>query len=83
MKILYFLFADAAAGEKHPARRRRLIKTGAATTCAFSHDALDRRRCNPQATQTVYWILAASKGWIKQTYGKIMHTQNTHTTTTI
>jgi len=28
-------------------------------------------------TQTVYWILAASKGWIKQTYRKIMHTQNT------
>ena len=27
--------------------------------------------------QTVYWILAASKGWIKQTYPKIMHTQNT------
>ena len=27
--------------------------------------------------QTVYWILAASKGWIKQTYRKIMHTQNT------
>jgi len=26
--------------------------------------------------QTVYWILAASKGWIKQTYRKIMHTQN-------
>jgi len=22
--------------------------------------------------QTVYWILAASKGWIKQTYRKIM-----------
>jgi len=28
-------------------------------------------------SQTVYWILAASKGWIKQTYRKIMHTQNT------
>ena len=27
--------------------------------------------------QTVYWILAASKGWIKQTYRKIMHTQYT------
>jgi len=27
--------------------------------------------------QTVYWILAASKGWIKQTYRKIMDTQNT------
>jgi len=27
--------------------------------------------------QTVHWILAASKGWIKQTYRKIMHTQNT------
>jgi len=27
--------------------------------------------------QTVYWILAASKGWIKQTYRKIMRTQNT------
>jgi len=27
--------------------------------------------------QTVYWILAALKGWIKQTYRKIMHTQNT------
>ena len=27
--------------------------------------------------QTVCWILAASKGWIKQTYWKIMHTQNT------
>jgi len=27
--------------------------------------------------QTVYWILAASKGWIKQTYRKIMHTQCT------
>jgi len=26
--------------------------------------------------QTVDWILAASKGWIKQTYRKIMHTQN-------
>jgi len=26
--------------------------------------------------QTVYWILAASKGWIKQTYRKITHTQN-------
>ena len=26
--------------------------------------------------QTVYWILAASKGWIKQTYRKIMHTQS-------
>ena len=31
-------------------------------------------------TQTVYWILAASKGWIKQTYRKIMHTQNTQYT---
>jgi len=28
-------------------------------------------------SQTVYWILAASKDWIKQTYRKIMHTQNT------
>ena len=27
--------------------------------------------------QTVCWILAAWKGWIKQTYRKIMHTQNT------
>jgi len=27
--------------------------------------------------QTVYWILAASKSWIKQTHSKIMHTQNT------
>ena len=27
--------------------------------------------------QTVYCILAASKGCIKQTYGKIMRTQNT------
>jgi len=27
--------------------------------------------------QTVCWILAAWKGWIKQTYKKIMHTQNT------
>jgi len=80
MKILYFLFADAAAGEKHPARRRRLIKTGADYYLCISHDALDRRRCNPQATQTVYWILAASKGWIKQTYRKIMHTQNTQYT---
>ena len=26
--------------------------------------------------QTVYWIVAASKGWIKETYRKIMHTQN-------
>jgi len=26
--------------------------------------------------QTDYWILAASKGWIKETYKKIMHTQN-------
>ena len=31
-------------------------------------------------SQTVYWILAASKGWIKQTYRKIMHTQNTQYT---
>jgi len=31
----------------------------------------------PTITQTVYWILAASKGWIKQTYRKTMHTQNT------
>ena len=30
--------------------------------------------------QTVYWILAASKGWIKQTYRKIMHAQNTQCT---
>ena len=29
------------------------------------------------SVQTVYCILAASKGWIKQTYQKIMHTQNT------
>jgi len=28
-------------------------------------------------TQTVYWILTASKGWIKQTYRKNKHTQNT------
>ena len=28
-------------------------------------------------TATVYWILAASKGRIKHTYRKIMHTQNT------
>jgi len=27
--------------------------------------------------QTTYLILAASKGWIKQTYRKIMNTQNT------
>jgi len=27
--------------------------------------------------QTVYLILAASKGWIKQTHRKIMHRQNT------
>jgi len=26
--------------------------------------------------QTVYWILPAPKGWIKQTYRKIMRTQN-------
>jgi len=26
---------------------------------------------------TQYWILAASKGWIKQTYRQIMRTQNT------
>ena len=26
---------------------------------------------------TQYWILAASKGWIKQTYRKIMHTHST------
>ena len=32
---------------------------------------------NKPNKQTVYWILAASKGWIKQTYRKIMHTQNT------
>jgi len=56
------------------------LRPAQTTTCAFSHDALDRRRCNPQATQTVYWILAASKGWIKQTYRKIMHTQNTQYT---
>ena len=31
-------------------------------------------------SQTVYWILAASEGWIKQTYRKIMHTQNTQYT---
>ena len=31
-------------------------------------------------SQAVYWILAASKGWIKQTYRKIMHTQNTQYT---
>ena len=35
------------------------------------------RCCLPAGTQTVYWILAASKGWIKQTYRKIMHAQNT------
>jgi len=29
------------------------------------------------SVQTVYCILAASKGWIKQTYRKIMHTQMT------
>ena len=29
-----------------------------------------------QQQQTLYCILAASKGWIKQTYRKIMHTQN-------
>jgi len=29
-----------------------------------------------QQTKTVYWILAASKGWIKQTYRKILHTQS-------
>jgi len=29
------------------------------------------------SVQTVYCILAASKGWIKQTYRKIMHTQTT------
>ena len=28
------------------------------------------------STQTVYLILVASKGWIKQTCRKIMHTQN-------
>jgi len=27
-------------------------------------------------SQTAYWIRAASTGWIKQTYRKIMHTQN-------
>ena len=27
--------------------------------------------------QTIYWILAASKGCFKQTYRKIMHTQYT------
>ena len=26
--------------------------------------------------KTIYWILAALKGYIKQTYRKIMHTQN-------
>jgi len=26
--------------------------------------------------QTVYWILAASKRWIKQTHRKIMHAEN-------
>jgi len=30
-----------------------------------------------QQQQIVYCILAASIGWIKQTYRKIMHTQNT------
>ena len=25
------------------------------------------------SSQTVYWIVAASKGWIKETYRKIMH----------
>ena len=34
------------------------------------------QRLTRRALQTVYWILAASKGWIKQTYRKIMHTQN-------
>ena len=29
------------------------------------------------ALQTVYWIPAAWKGWIEQTYRKIIHTQNT------
>ena len=33
-----------------------------------------------KTNKTVYWILAASKGWIKQTYRKIMHTQNTQYT---
>jgi len=33
-----------------------------------------------EQSQTVYWILAASKGWIKQTYRKILHTQNTQYT---
>ena len=34
-------------------------------------------RCDVYSSkQTVYWILAASKRWIKQTYRKIMHTQN-------
>jgi len=27
-------------------------------------------------SKTAYWIRAASTGWIKQTYRKIMHTQN-------
>jgi len=32
------------------------------------------------SSQTVYWIVAASKGWIKQTYRKMMHTQITQYT---
>ena len=37
---------------------------------------------NQKTNKTVYGILAASKGWIKQTYRKIMHrpTQNTQYT---
>ena len=46
--------------------------------CAVSANRSFADRCKSQTDvdQTVYWILAASKGWIKETYRKIMHTQN-------
>jgi len=50
-----------------------------ADTCKFLR-APRFRFFSLEVTQTVYWILAASKGWLKQTYRKIMRTQNTQCT---
>jgi len=57
-------------------RSRRSASARASDTHSASC-AVQSVKGNKQTNkQIVYWILAASKGWIKQTYRKIMHTQN-------
>jgi len=80
------LVSPPRSADQRPARQHGLYaepgyKPLLITACS-QHLNWPELTCNKStqlhnALQTVYWIPAAWKGWIEQTYRKIIHTQNT------